>query len=84
MGPTLQPNLQLLYNDARLLALLDALDELHTAASEDSLNAACTLSKAELKGWLRDVIYAAQETIAELDCECAVPEPVLNLVRKSS
>jgi hypothetical protein len=84
MGPTLQPNLQLLYNDARLLALLEALDELHTAASENSLNAACTLSKTELKAWLRDVIYTAQETIGELECQNVAQEPVLNLVRKSS
>lgn len=37
MGSTLQPNFQLLYNDARLAALFEALDELHGAVSEGEL-----------------------------------------------
>lgn len=84
MGPTLQPNLQLLYNDARLSSLLDALDELHTAASEDRLSTVSTLSKAELKSWLYEIIYTASEAMNEIDNSEAGAAVALELVRKTS
>jgi hypothetical protein len=67
MGTHEQLNLQLLYTDARMAALLIALDELHNAASARKLPAITSLSKAELTGWLRELVYTAQETIAELE-----------------
>jgi hypothetical protein len=81
---TPQPNLQLLYNEARLSHLLDALDELHSAASEGDIHSVTPLSNAELTGWLRDVIYTARETLAEIEANNTEREVGLSLVRKSS
>jgi hypothetical protein len=67
MGMQQQPNLQLLYNDARLAYLFDALDELHSAAGDGNLHALTTLSKVEMVGWLRELVFTAQETIAEIE-----------------
>lgn len=69
------PTLHLLINDARLAAMVDLLDELHSAASEDRLNQITPLTPAELKGWLADLAYTVNETLAEMDshqqrCEC--------------
>jgi hypothetical protein len=83
MGPTLQLNLHLLYNDARLGNLLDTLDELHTAASEGSLRQITTVSDAELVGWLYEVMYTAQEIMSEIDSHHEAREPELALVPKS-
>lgn len=84
MGPTLQPNLQLLYNDARLSALFDALDELHSAASDGNLHAVTTLSNAEMIAWLRDLMYTAQEAIEEIQAQNVDAAEGLRLVRKLS
>jgi hypothetical protein len=67
MGQTHQSNLQLLYNDARLVALFQAVDELHSAASDGEIQALTTLSRDEMVGWLRDLVYTAEETIAEIE-----------------
>ena len=83
MGPTLQLNLQLLYNDARLGNLLDALDELHSVASEGRLSEITTITDAELKSWLYELIYTAQETMAEIERHHEQCEPELTLIRKS-
>jgi len=77
-----QPNLQLLYNEVRLAALYDALDELHGAASEGVLSTTTTLSNVELMGWLREIVYTAQETIAEMDKHSAGSG--IYLIKKSS
>ncbi len=84
MSPTLQPNLQLLYNEGRLSALLDALDELHSAASDNRLNAVTPLSKAELKSWLYEIIYTASEAMSEIDNSDGDAAVELTLVRKTS
>ena len=84
MGPTLQPNLQLLYNTARLGNLLEALDELHSAASDGNVRAVTTLSNAELTSWLYEIIYTAQETMIEIGSKNADAAVGLTLVRKSS
>src|SRR5664279_3405528 len=84
MGPTLQPNLQLLYNTARFSGLLDALDELHSAASDGNVRAVTPLSNAELVSWLYEVIYTAQETMNEIESKNAEATAGLTLVRKSS
>lgn len=84
MGPTLQPNLQLLYNTARLSDLLEALDELHSAASDGNIRAVTPMSNAELKSWLYEVIYTARETMVEIESKNVEAEPGLTVVRKSS
>lgn len=61
-----QPNLQLLHTDSRLDDLFAVLDEIHTAASERLLHQITPLSQRELVGWLEDLIFTAQETIAEI------------------
>ena len=84
MGPTLQPNLQLLYNTARLSDVLVALDELHSAASDGNVRAVTPLSNAELISWLYEVIYTAQETMNEIESKNADAAVELTLVRKLS
>ena len=84
MGPTLQPNLQLLYNTARLSDVLVALDELHSAASDGNVRAVTPLSNAELVSWLYEVIYTAQETMNEIESKNADAAVGLTLVRKLS
>lgn len=81
MGHTHQHDVQLLYNDARFATLFQALDELHTAASEDDLEVMTTLSKAELLGWLRDFVYTAEETIMEIEKQPAAYPVTLRLVK---
>ena len=43
------------------------LDLLHDYASAGRLNDATALSRAELCGWLEDIIYTARETLREID-----------------
>jgi hypothetical protein len=69
MAQTHQSQLQLLYNDARLATLYQALDELHTAASDGDMHVLTTLTRDEMVGWLRDLVYTAEETIAEIEKE---------------
>jgi hypothetical protein len=80
MGTVLQLNLQLLYNDARLDSLLETLDEIHTAASDGNLPDVTTVGKAELVGWLYELMYTAQETIRELE-QSSTDAPGLTLVK---
>ncbi|MFN8377773.1 MAG: hypothetical protein U0452_03805 [Anaerolineae bacterium] len=61
------PTLHLLINDSRLAAVVDMIDELHSAASEGSLDRVTPLTPAELKGWLFDLSYMVNETLAEID-----------------
>jgi len=67
MAQILQPDFQLMVNDVRLAHLFEALDELHSAASEGQLQKLTALNDVELVGWLRDFVYTAQETIAEIE-----------------
>lgn len=80
MAQIQQPNIQLLYNDARLATLFEALDELHSAASEGQLQKITGLNSVELVGWLREFVYTAQETIVELEDQDGNP-PNLRLVK---
>ncbi|MDL1900209.1 hypothetical protein FBR02_05515 [Anaerolineae bacterium CFX9] len=85
MKPTPQSYLKLLHTPARLDSVLDVLDELHSAASEGSLPDVSTLSEADLRGWLLEIMYLAQQTLEEIDAQQMEREPVsLSLVRKSS
>ncbi|HEX2622447.1 MAG TPA: hypothetical protein VHL11_19945, partial [Phototrophicaceae bacterium] len=60
-------DLELLYTGDGLNDLLDNLDELHTAASENRLHTFTTMSERELLGMLKDIIYTAQEAIEEIE-----------------
>lgn len=42
------------------------LDLLHDFASSGQLNEVSSLSRAELRGWLEDIIYTARETLREM------------------
>jgi len=70
-----QPNFQIVHNDTRLAGLFQSLDELHTAASEGHLQMVTPLTDAELVGWLQELIYTAEETIAEINHD----DPKMNL-----
>ncbi len=43
------------------------LDLLHDYASNGKLSEVTLLSRAELRGWLEDIIYTAHETLREID-----------------
>ncbi len=77
-------NREMLYTDAGLALVFEAIDDLHNAASEGQITALTTLDNQELVGWLQELIYTAQETITEIQ-ECAArnarQEPVLFLVK---
>lgn len=77
-----EQNLAVLYNDNLLADLMDALDRLHTAASEGQLQAATSLSRRELAAWLNEVVYTAQETLRELGGTPARREPKLLVLEK--
>ncbi|MBZ0301986.1 MAG: hypothetical protein K8J31_19715 [Anaerolineae bacterium] len=77
-----QPNFQIIYNNTRLAGLFQSLDELHSAASEGRLRNVTALSDAELIGWLQELMYTAEETIAEIQAqELQAPTPHLRLVK---
>jgi len=81
----LNKTLQLLYSDARLFDLIDVLDQLHTAASEDYLHKLTTLEKSELLEVLHELVYTAQETISELEAsEQADAQPALRILPKAA
>lgn len=86
MGLLLQPTFQLLAppavresGDGRLDWLMETLDDLHTAAADGTLPTQTGLSKIELIGWLREVIYTATETLDEIalhdEVEATPPKP---------
>jgi hypothetical protein len=62
--------------------MLDMLDELHTAASENELNDATDMNRKDLVSVLREVMYLAQETIDELQKAKMQKMPVLHLVEQ--
>ncbi len=80
MATQQQLNFQMVYTDARLNALFDVLDDLHSAASAGSVNKLTSLSNTELKSWLREFVYTAQETIAEIESH-SPDGPGLSLVK---
>ena len=43
------------------------LDLLHDYAAEGRLEDATALSRADLRGWLEDLIYTARETLREME-----------------
>lgn len=77
-----EPKVKILYNESLLAELFEALDQMHTAASEGELHLLTTCSQRELIAWLRELAYTAEETIQEIDQHYAYPEVVLRLVEK--
>jgi hypothetical protein len=59
--------LQALFTDVRFESIFKALDHLHDAAASNTLSEVTNLPKDEVIGWLRDIIYTANETINELE-----------------
>ncbi len=60
-------NHEFLFTDAGLAAVYEALDDLHSAASEGKHHKMTPLDNRELVGWLREVDYTVQEIIAEIE-----------------
>jgi hypothetical protein len=55
------------YSAEGMEELLLRLDLLHEYASVGQLGAATNLSRAELQGWLKELIYVARETLREIE-----------------
>ena len=81
MGQTHQTNHDIRLSDARMAAMFEVFDDLHTAASEGHLEAMTTLNNRELVGWLRELMFTAQETISEIEQGRMYAEPVIRLVK---
>lgn len=52
--------------EVQLESILQTLDRLHDAATDDALSTSCSVDQTVVVGWLEDIIYTAQETIREL------------------
>ena len=68
-------------SDARMAAMFEVFDDLHTAASEGQLEAITSLNKRELVGWLRELVFTAQETISEIESAKIGAQPAIHLVK---
>jgi hypothetical protein len=80
-----ETNFTVLFNENRLADLCDVLDELHTAASEGTLQTINARDKRELLALLNDVVYTAQETIREINQQSRREEkrePKLRILEK--
>jgi hypothetical protein len=62
-----QHTLSFLHTAARLMDTLGTLDAIHTAASHNTLDTLNERGREELVGWLHEIAFVANETIAELD-----------------
>jgi hypothetical protein len=66
--------------------VLDFIDQLHSAASEGETQALNSMSEAEVMNYLREIIYTAQETLAEIEASRAhrtgKQQPVLHILPK--
>jgi len=65
-----------------LNAVLETLDELHTATSEQGVEAGTGLTRQELMSFLREIQYIAQETMKEARAS-ARPTSRLRIVGRS-
>jgi len=61
-----QHTLSFLHTAARLMDALGTLDEIHAAASHNTLDTFNERGRDELVGWLREIAYVANETAVEL------------------
>lgn len=64
-------DLELIYNGDRLGDLLELLDDLHSAASENTLQQFISLGEQDVLGMLKELVYTAQETISEIEANRA-------------
>ncbi len=55
------------YGAEGLEELFLRLDLLHDYASAGQLASVTPLSRAELRGWLEDIVYTARETLREIE-----------------
>ncbi|MEL6272473.1 MAG: hypothetical protein AAFV33_10425 [Chloroflexota bacterium] len=62
-----QHKLSFFHTAARLQAMLETLDEVHTAASDNALDVPSGIGKAELIAMLREINYLAAEAANELE-----------------
>lgn len=69
-------------DEQHLAAILQQLDDLHTAASEGQLEQANRMSKREMAGYLREIIYTAQETLDEIERNHQPSPVVLRIVEQ--
>lgn len=69
-----------------LESVLDYIDQLHSAASEGESPSLNTMSEAEVMNYLREIIYTAQETLAEIETSYThrkrKQQPVLRIMPK--
>lgn len=73
-----------LITDSRLADMFEVFDDLHNAASEGELQDVTVLDNRELVGWLRELVFTAQETISEIEKSSALrarQEPMMRLVK---
>lgn len=73
-----------LLTDAGLAAVYEAFDDLHSAVSEGEHHKLTSLDNRELVGWLQELVYTAQETIAEIERANAISarqQPTLTLYK---
>lgn len=61
--------------------MLELLDDLHSAVSENDPTVFAAMSETEMMNTLREMIYTAQETIAEIQAQRKA-RPILRLVEK--
>jgi hypothetical protein len=59
--------LQMLFNDARMADIFNALDQLHDAATERELESITSLRKTERVEWMKEYIFTAEQIIAEIE-----------------
>jgi hypothetical protein len=82
MGQMQLTNHEYVLSDAGLAAMYEVFDNLHSAASEGELHTLTALNNRELVGWLRELVYTAQETITEIEKYSGRPkQPTLRLVK---
>ncbi|MBL8162540.1 MAG: hypothetical protein JNJ61_11180 [Anaerolineae bacterium] len=77
-------NPHFLLTDAGLAAMFEVFDDLHDAATEGTIDHLTPVNRRELVGWLQELVYTAQETIAEIEkqgARQARQQPTLQLVK---
>jgi len=83
---TVTEHLLLASSITHLEDVLDYIDQLHSAASEGESDTLNQMSEAELMNYLQEIIYTAQETLAEIEATRAhrssKHQPVLRILPK--
>jgi hypothetical protein len=67
LEPALNERIRRDYSAEGMEELFVRLDLLHDYAAAGRLHDVTPLSLAELRGWLKDIIYTARETLREMD-----------------